>query len=333
MKVRLTTVTMALVSVPALSQGVHTGVSYPDPVIISAQADEAAPTRAAGTKPSAAISETCADPARPLPRPLARPPAKQEPSSRTGQVYGAYVPYRGASAGANADGVNGDGANGAAAAANPDAMVVTSVEDHPGEVREGTLLRARIRQSLSTVTAVPGTMFTATLSEAVEKDGRIVLPIGSTIGGRVTQVHGGRRITGAATLHLQAKNVTLPDGTHYVIRAQLIDTDQMAHTLVDREGTLVRRDHPRQTLAALGLTTGGAAAAGGVIGGGVGAAVGAGIGAGAGAIWWLKQDRQAVLPADSLLVFSLTAPMPVMPVSSNPIRSVDAAGVLRPGQL
>jgi len=314
-KVRLTTVTIALVSVPGLAQSAATGVSKPDPVTISAQGDEDGSGKAA--KPSAAI-------------PLMRRPLHPEGTrgiqgtagAASGEVYGAYVPYRGtAGSGAGAGMSSGSTGERETASLDPDAAIVTSVEEHAGELREGTLLRAHIRQSLSTVTTVPGTKFTAELMEAVVKDGRIVLPVGAVMEGRVTEVHGGRRISGAAMLHLEVSDVALPDGTHYMIHAQLIDTDQSAHTSVDREGTLVRRDHPHETLAALSLSTGGAAGGGGGGGGGGGA----GIGAGVGAVSWLKQDRQAVLPQDSLLVFSLTAPMPVMPVASGPVSRLERA--------
>ena len=40
----------------------------------------------------------------------------------------------------------------------------------------------------------------------------------------------------------------------------------------------------------------------------------AGIGAGVGTIIWLKQDRQAELPKDLGLVFSLTEPMSITPL-------------------
>lgn len=310
MKIRLTTMTIALVSVPGfgsgLAQSARTGVSNPEPVIISAQPDETVTVKA---KPSAAIPETAGTGAAGTVRPMARHEAAS--GART-EAYGAYVPYRGGVAG-SAAAVSG------AMPADPDAAIVTSVEEHAGEVREGTLLRARIKQSLSTVTTAPGSKFTAELLEPVEKQGRVVLPVGAVIEGRVTEVHGGRRISGAAMLHLEPRTVTLPDGTHYVIHAQLIDTDQSSNTTVDREGTLVRRDHPKEVLAGVGLATGGAAVAGGLIGGGVGALVGAGVGAGAGTIVWLKQDRQAVLPQESTLVFSLTEAMPLTPVSNVPV--------------
>ncbi len=298
MNVRLTAVGLALVSVPALSQS--TGVSNPEPVVITAQPDETVKV----AKPSAAVPMT--------PRPM----VSHDGPGVTADEYGPYVPYRGGAAATVT----------ASEIVDPDAAIVTSVEDRPGEVREGTVLRARSKQSLSTVTTQPGDRFAAELTDAVEKDGRVVLPVGAVIEGRVTEVHGGRRISGAAMMHLEPKSVTLPDGTHYVIHAQLIDTDQMSRTKVDREGTLIRKDHPRETLAVLGLATGSAAAAGAIVGGGVGAAVGAGIGAGAGTILWLKQDRQAVLPQDTLLVFSLTAPMPVMPVGSNGMSRVEPMG-------
>ncbi len=306
MKIRLTTVTIALAAVPAFPQSARTGVSNPDPVNITAQTDESSGVKA--TKPSAAI------PATPESSTGRRPLTSHEAARGSGEVYGAYVPYSGAAAPSAAD---------RAVISDPDAAIVTSVEEHAGEVREGTLLRARMKQGLSTVTTVAGSNFTAELTEPVLKDGRVILPLGALIGGRVTEVHGGRRISGAAMLHLEARTVTLPDGSRYLIHAQLIDTDQSSRTKVDGEGTLIRRDHPKETLAAMGVATGGAAAAGAMIGGGVGAAVGAGIGAGAGAVVWLKQDRQASLPQDSMLVFSLTEAMPVMPVGGSPVGRVE----------
>jgi hypothetical protein len=59
-----------------------------------------------------------------------------------------------------------------------------------------------------------------------------------------------------------------------------------------------------------------------MMGGGVGALVGAGVGAGVSTVIWLKQDRQEALPKDSLLVFSLTAPMVLKPLSNRAVSSV-----------
>jgi hypothetical protein len=170
-----------------------------------------------------------------------------------------------------------------------------------------------MRDELSTATTTPGTKFTAEVMEAITNKGRVIIPIGSVLEGQVTEVHAGKRISGAASLHLEPRNVTLPDGTVYVIHAQLIDTT-LNNFNVDREGTLKRRDQVKRDLAVAALATGGGAAAGALIGGGVGAVVGAGVGAGASTVMWLKQERQANLDKDSRLVFSLTTPLMVKPL-------------------
>jgi hypothetical protein len=318
MKLSLATAALVLITVPVIAQDARTGVSTPPSADITATDDSSPATpalkpRATEAKPSAAVPVD---------------------SSNTNTItYGPYVPYRAPGTPATAATPNvttaafDPDANivtttvsdqpAAADSAADDSGIVTSVPEREGEIREGTLLKARITQGLSTTNTLEGSPFSALLTQPVEKDGRVILPIGSTVEGRVTEVRSGRRISGRAALHLEAHDVTLPDGSHYVIHAQLIDTDQTDHSTIDSEGTLLRRDHPKETLAAMSVATGGAAAAGAMVGGGVGALVGAGIGAGASTILWLKQDRQEALPKDSLLVFSLTTPMMLKPLSNN----------------
>ena len=124
---------------------------------------------------------------------------------------------------------------------------------------------------------------------------------------------------------MEPRNITLPDGTHYVVHAQLIDTSRDDFN-VDYEGTLKSRDHLKKTLAVMSLTTGSGAVAGAMIGGGVGAAVGAGVGAGISTFMWLKSDRQATLDKDARMVFSLTTPMILTPISDGPVGHVDGTG-------
>ena len=197
----------------------------------------------------------------------------------------------------------------AAAPADPDAGIVTDVPRRPNELPVGTTLRMRMRTGVTTDETQPNTPFLADLTENVESDGRVVLPAGSTVEGIITRARGGRRIRGAALIHLQAQAVLLPDGTRMPLRAAVIDTDQYRNTRVDEEGNILRKDHAGATLAAMSLTTGGAAAAGGVLGGPAGALIGAGVGAGVSTAWWLKQDRQAHLPQNTLVVLGLTEPL------------------------
>jgi hypothetical protein len=326
MKLSIATAALVFITVPVIAQDARTGVSTPPAADITATDDSSPATpmltpRVPEAKPSAAV------------------PADSSNSNTI--TYGPYVPYRAAGEAApaatpaTAAAFDPDAnivtttvpdTNTAAVAdsSDADASIVTSVPEREGEIREGTLLRARITQGLSTTNTLEGSPFSASLTQPVEKDGRVILPIGSMVEGRVTEVRSGRRISGRAALHLEVHDVMLPDGSHYIIHAQLIDTDQTDHSTVNNEGTLLRRDHPKETLAAMSVATGGAAAAGAMVGGGVGALVGAGIGAGASTILWLKQDRQEALPKDSLLVFSLTTPMILKPLSNNAMSSVDA---------
>jgi len=301
MKVQIATAALVLAAVPGIAQ--NTGVSNPEPVPITTTSDDnvtasAPASDAAGRRPLAA-------------KPQAGKPAA--PSAPTGEVYGSYVPYKGAT---TASIVKHDVPVG-----DVDAQIVTSVPEREGELGEGTLLRVEMKESLSTASTMPGTKFTAQVVEAVEKDGRVIIPIGSILDGQVTDIHGGRRIAGGAAMHLEPRSITLPDGTHYVLHAQLIDTSR-SDFKVDREGTLKRREHPKETLAVMSLATGSSAVAGAMIGGGVGAVVGAGLGAGVSTFIWLKQDRQASIQKDVRLVFSLTMPMMLTPLNNGTVSSV-----------
>jgi hypothetical protein len=59
----------------------------------------------------------------------------------------------------------------------------------------------------------------------------------------------------------------------------------------------------------------------------VGAIVGASLGAGVSTVIWLKQDRQATLPKDVSLIFSLTAPIILTPLNGPAISSVNSGGM------
>lgn len=285
MKTPMTTAAiLALATLPLLAQqDQRMGVSNPDPVTIDATSDAAPAAKPAPAKPSAAK------------------PATEE-------VYSSYVPYAGPKAAGAAPITTPK-----TAASDIDAQIVTSVPEEDGVLNEGTLLNVRMREQLSTAQTQPGTRFTAEIMEPIMNKGRIVIPMGSILEGQVTTVRSGRRISGGAAIHLEPKTVTLPDGSVYLVHAQLIDT-MLSNVNIDREGTLKSRDRGKQTLAVGALTTGTGAVTGAMIGGGVGALVGAGIGAGAGTYMWLRQERQATIAPDSRMVFSLTTPLELKPV-------------------
>ena len=141
----------------------------------------------------------------------------------------------------------------------------------------------------------------------------MLLPAGTIIQGRVTKVHGGKRITGTAAIRLQPDAVAFPDGTMYPLHATVSGVEHFTDAHVNDEGTIVAKTHPEIDAAALGLTTGAAAVTGALVGGGVGAAVGATVGAGLGTYLWLNRDHQEYLPAGITLLLSLDEPMHLNP--------------------
>ena len=208
----------------------------------------------------------------------------------------------------------------------PDTGIVTLVPSRPGEVPDGTLVKVKLMEELSSLTTKPGTSFTAEVSEPVLRDGQVVVPVGALLEGRVTWVREGRRVGAAAAIHLEASTVTLPDGSRYMLRARVIDTNSWDDTKVDGEGTILRKDHPKAMDAMTSLSTVGGMAAGAAMGGVPGAVIGAGLGAGVSTAVWMRQDRQADLPVDLGVVFCLTEPMRVTPMSARLTRPGAGSG-------
>ncbi len=276
-----------LATMQAVAQA--SGVANPPEAIV---ADQPAPTYAPA--PATASSAPVSSPSTRMSTPTSEPPfAIVGPSAAV-----APDPHHVSLSRYNAQQAGDDDAS----------LMVTDVPAAENELPVGTLLRVRVHQELDTTKTAQGTALLGELSEPVERNGRIFLPAGTPFAATVTAVHGGKRVSGAALIHIEPRSITL-GGVQYPVRASVIDTDQYGQTRIDNEGNIVRKDHAGATFAAMSLTTGGAAAAGGVLGGVPGALIGAGIGAGASTIWWLKQDRQMHLPPEATIIFSLSSPL------------------------
>ena len=190
-----------------------------------------------------------------------------------------------------------------------DSGIVISVPSGPNQLPEGTTLMVSLNQPLSTATTQPGTIFSARLLAPVMKNNRIVIPVGSTVTGRVTSVRVGRRLTGGAAIRLRPDEVVLPDGARYFLHAEVYDLGDTRRVKTASEGNVVNVAHGKRTIAEASLLGGGAAAAGFMIAGGPAALVLGGAAAGYVGAHWLLENKQAVLPKDSQVVFGLTQPM------------------------
>ena len=198
---------------------------------------------------------------------------------------------------------------------NPDADIVQVQPKHSGALDTGTLIRVRIQEALSTSKTAPGDPFSAIVMSPVEQSGKVIIPMGSEVKGRVVSVHAGKAMRGKATMRLRPDVVTMPDGSRYMLHAQVVET-QGTDTRADSEGFVTSKSHVKKDAIQYGAVAGGGAIVGATLGGPTGALVGAGIGAGFVTVHLLVQNHQAQLPKDSVLIFGLTEPMTFLAVQN-----------------
>jgi hypothetical protein len=203
---------------------------------------------------------------------------------------------------------------------NPDYDIVTSVPTPENALAEGTPIHTRLDRQISSRENGIGTIFTAQVVQDVMQNGRVILPTGSVVHGRVTHADYGRRISGHASLRLLADEVVLPDGARYYLSAIPSMTARSTGTRVNGEGTILTRDNPKTLAAQYGVAGGAGAATGAVFGGPTGAIVGTGIGVGVITAHFLINRQVAVLPAGSAITFGLKQPMRLTPLTSTASR-------------
>ena len=190
--------------------------------------------------------------------------------------------------------------------------IVTYVPGPANALPEGTVFRVSMLEDINAYATTPGTPFRAKVTRDITRNGKVVVPEGSELHGRVVYATSGSRLHGGSSLHLRAEEFVLPDGTRYHVHAQVIDT-LGSNTKANGEGTIVPTAEVKRNLAILGAGAGGGAIVGAAVGGGVGAIVGTAIGAGAATTHYLLVERSANLPAESVVVFSLSDPMLLTP--------------------
>lgn len=173
----------------------------------------------------------------------------------------------------------------------------------------GTALKMKLETTLATFSNQAGDPFQARVTEAVVLDGQTVIPVGTTVQGRVTKTNEPRRVTGKPTIALFPEALVLPNGDRFTLNATLVDTNRGRGTDVNTEGQFKGAGHDGKDLTEIGMGTGGGMLIGGLAGGGQGLLIGGAIGAGATVTHWLSKHRTATLPAGTVLWMELSRPM------------------------
>jgi hypothetical protein len=165
-----------------------------------------------------------------------------------------------------------------------------------------TSMSVRLVDPLDSGKNRPGDTFRASLDAPVYVDGKVAIPSGADIMGRVVDVKDAAHFAGRSSLSVELTSVDFNDHNYP------IHTSQFS-----------RQGEARGTNTA--EKVGGGAALGAIIGalagGGKGAAIGAGVGAGAGTgVQGMTKGQQVKLGTEQVLQFQLQSPVTVTPAPS-----------------
>jgi len=173
----------------------------------------------------------------------------------------------------------------------------------------GTAVKMKLETTLATFSSKAGDPFSARVTEPVVMNGKTVIPVGTTVEGRVTKTNEPRRIAGKPTIAIFPENLVFPNGDKFMLNASLVDTNARRGTDVNSEGQFKGDGHDAKDLTEVGLGTGGGMLIGGLAGGGKGFLIGGAVGATVTVAHWLGKHRSAMLPAGTELVMELSRPL------------------------
>jgi hypothetical protein len=190
-------------------------------------------------------------------------------------------------------------------------LAATAVAQMNPAVPTGTALMVRLDTTLATFSNKPGDPFQGKLSQPVMLGGRIMIPAGAIVEGRVTKVSEPRRISGKPSIGILPEAVIFPNGERYFLDATLVDTNLGRGSDVDTEGQFKGSGFDKSDKIETGAGTAGGMLIGGLAGGPVGLAIGGAVVATATTVHWLEKHRSAILPAGTELTLELNRPLMV----------------------
>jgi hypothetical protein len=196
----------------------------------------------------------------------------------------------------------------------------------------GSTIHCRLVQTISTKLNFQGDAFTAEVTEPYVVNGVEIIPVGSTITGRIADLLRPGRIRGVGEMRLAAEQIAFPDGRTAQINAVLLTAYGADGVKVDNVEGLVKGPSSRfRDIKEVGLGMGGGGFVGTLFGGVHGALIGGIIGGGAALADTLrKRGQDLTLPTGTQLNYQLTRPMLVIPPSQTVTTSRNNLAPLRP---
>jgi hypothetical protein len=195
-----------------------------------------------------------------------------------------------------------------------DGDIVHPRATRPGELMEGSTIRVRLMDRLSSALSERGEPFHGQVASDVLQDGKVLIPAGSGIEGRVSSVTAGH-LGGHGSFRLKPEAVILPDGSRYQLHAETTGTPG-SKTRIGGEGSINPGSRAKKDGVEYGAVVGTGVVAGAVVGGPVGALTGGLIGAGIVTTHLMVDHPQATLEPGAVLLFTTTEPMNLMPATN-----------------
>jgi len=171
-------------------------------------------------------------------------------------------------------------------------------------IPSGTTLAVRLVDTIDSETSQQGQTFHATLDTPLAVDGDVVIPSGYDVEGHLVEVKSAGKFAGQSVVALQLDRIS-SGGKYYSLQ-----TDQYR-----RQGS----SRGKNTAAKVGAGAGIGAIIGAIAGGGKGAAIGAAAGGGlGGGVQAATKGQQIKLPSETVLNFTLQAPVTVIASNRGP---------------
>ena len=183
-----------------------------------------------------------------------------------------------------------------------------AAEDGKFTLAAGSRLEVRLMTTLTSRATQEGDPWSGRIVEPVFSGGEEVIPVGSTLEGRVTYVKEPGHVKGRAEMRLLAESITTPQDVKYTIVASLEDAQGAEGASVkDKEGTIQGSSKSKKDAAKeAGIASGVGAGVGVIAAGGKGSLYGAGIGLLASAIHSIaKRGKDVILPVGTELTFTI----------------------------
>jgi hypothetical protein len=178
-------------------------------------------------------------------------------------------------------------------------------------VPANTTIPLELRNAINSRTAYVGQAVYCETIYPITKDNHILVPVGTYVKGRLTEVRRPGRLKGKAELGIRFDSITLPDGFTRPLRATLSGFAGNGKEGFRRDESKVEGESSKgQDVETVAVTGAEGATIGAITRGGKGAGVSGASGALGGLIWVLAtRGKEVMLAAGANLELQLTAPL------------------------